>query len=196
MTLDDATDAALAVRAAAGDEPAFGQLMRRHKGSLFHVLRRLTGDPDDAYDLSQETFVATWRALGRYDPARPFAGWLRQIALNKARDWARRRHVRRLVASIIPGAADAALLVADPAPSPEAAMADAQALRRLDGAIAALPATLKEALVLTVFDGMSQAAAAALLGISEKAVETRVRRARQRLRDALTDQDGRLLTLT
>lgn len=192
MTPDDEADATLAGHAAGGDEPAFGQLMRRHKEPLFRLLRRLTGDPEEAYDLLQETFVASWRALGRYDPGRPFAGWVRQIALNKARDWKRRRRVRRLVATIVPGLRDAVELVADSAPSPEVAAADAQALRRLDLAIAALPAALKEPLVLTAFDGLSQVVAAELLGITEKAVETRVRRARQRLKTILSEEKSPL----
>lgn len=179
MTPDDRRDADLARAAVTGDEAAFGKLMRRHKEPLFRVLRRMTGDADEAYDLLQESFVAAWRALRRYDPARPFAGWMRTIALNKARDWGRRRAVRRMIATVLPG--ERALDVADPAPSPETAAGDAQALARLDAAIARLPLTLRSPLVLTVFDGMSQADAAQQLGISEKAVETRVRRARQTL---------------
>lgn len=189
MTLeaaDVAADAALATRAAGGDEPAFGQLMRRHKEPLYRVLRRLTGHDEDALDLVQESFVAAWRGLPGYDPSRPFGAWLRRIAINKARDRARRRAVRRFVAALLPGDVEPANL-ADPAPSPETAAGDAQALRRLDAAIAALPAALKEPLVLTAIDGMSQLVAGEALGISEKAVEMRVRRARAALRAALGD---------
>lgn len=179
MTPEDLLDADLARAAVTGDEAAFGQLMRRHKEPLFRVLRRMTGDADEAYDLLQESFVAAWRSLRRYDPERPFAGWMRTIALNKARDWGRRRTVRRVIAAVLPG--ERAVDVADPAPSPETAAGDAQALASLDAAIAQLPIALRAPLVLTVFDGMSQADAARQLGISEKAVETRVRRARRTL---------------
>lgn len=183
MTLgDDATgDAQLAVRAAAGDQPAYGMLMRRHKVPIYNVLRRFTGDPDEAHDLLQESFVAAWRSIGRYDPARSFPAWLRQIAVNKGRDWRRRRTVRMLIAAVTPFARDATDFIVDPAPSPEAAAADRQMLQRVDTAIAALPISLKEPFVFTVFDGLSQREAAELLGISEKAVETRVARARKSL---------------
>lgn len=181
MNAEDAQDGALATRAAAGDTAAFGLLMRRHKEPLYRVIRRMTGDAEESYDLLQESFVAMWRGIGRYDPARPFEAWARSIALNKVRDWSRRRAVRRLVAAVIPGLERTAELTPDPAPSPETQVADAQALATVDRAIAALPIQLREPLVLTVFDGRSQAEVAALLGISLKAVETRVRRARQLL---------------
>jgi RNA polymerase sigma factor (sigma-70 family) len=185
VNVADAEDGALATRAAAGDTAAFGLLMRRHKEPLYRVIRRMTGDAEEAYDVLQESFVAMWRGIGRYDPARPFEAWARSIALNKVRDWARKRAVRRLVAAVIPGLERTAELIRDPAPSPETQAADAQALAAVDSAIAELPMQLREPLVLTVFDGRSQADVAALLGISAKAVETRVRRARQKLADVL-----------
>jgi RNA polymerase sigma factor (sigma-70 family) len=113
-------DAALARLAAQGDERAFGQLMRRHKGSLHAFARRHVGDPEGALEVVQESFVAAWKALGRYDPTRPFGAWMRAIVLNKCRDRGRRLLVRRLILgerSIdAPGAPDHA----DPALGPEA----------------------------------------------------------------------------
>lgn len=185
MTLGDEDDA-LARAASAGDERAFTQLMRRHKEPIYRLLRRLTGDPDEAFDLLQETFAGLWRAMARYD-GRPFGAWARGAALNRARDWGRRRTVRRALLGWLPVAEDRPLDVADASPSPEVAAGDAQALRRLDAAIARLPAKLKEPLVLTAIDGMSQADAAALLGVTAKTVETRVYRARKLLARALAE---------
>jgi RNA polymerase sigma-70 factor (ECF subfamily) len=174
------SDGELASRAATGDERAFTLLMRKHKEGLYRLVRRYVGDADEAYDLLQESFAAAWRGLDRYDPARPFEVWLRRVALNKCRDWSRRRFVRRLVRGV--GAESAELEAApDPGASPEAALVDAEALRRLDRAVADLPPALKEPLILTALEGLSQQEAAALLGVSVKAVETRVYRARRRL---------------
>ena len=75
----------------------------------------------------------------------------------------------------------AASEIADTAITGEAVIDDARALARLTKAIAALPANLKEPLILTAVDGLSQAEAATVLGISEKAVEVRVYRARKAL---------------
>lgn len=171
-------DASLAVAAAAGDERAFTQLMRLHKASLYRFVRRYVGDAEEAYDLLQETFAAAWRALKTYDPARPVAVWLRAIALNKCRDWSRRRTVRRWLGRAEP---IEQTVLRDPSPDPEAALAETEEARHLDRAIAALPAGLKEPLLLTAIEGLSQEQVGALLGLSAKAVEVRVYRARRKL---------------
>jgi len=181
------SDEALAVRAADGDERAFAALVGRHKGALYRVARRYVGDADDAYDIVQASFVSAWSALGRYDPARKFASWLRTIAINKCRDHARRAAVRRLF--MIPGAARDAGMVADPQQGAEAASIARDRLEALDHAIAALPRALKEPLVLTIFAGLSQAEAGQELGISAKAVETRLYRARRALAETIDKND-------
>lgn len=171
------SDEALVRRAAAGDEPAFGQLMRRHKQGLYRFLRRLTGDSEEAHDLLQDSFVAIWRNLGRFDIDRPFLPWAQRIALNKVRDAARRRAVRRFLLG--PSRDGEMLEVADTAALPDTKVADRQDLARLDRAIADLPFALRAPLVLTAIEGLSQAEAGAQLGISAKAVETKVARARR-----------------
>ena len=178
-TNPDESDAVLAARALKGDRSAFNHIVRRHQEPLYRFIRRYVGDADEAYDLLQDTFVSAWQALGRYDPARPAATWLRRIALNKCRDWGRRRVVRRFFYG--------ARALDETTPAPEASADDASeaALTRLDRAIAALPGQLKAPLLITAFEGLSQAEAGAALGISAKAVETRVYRARKLLSEAL-----------
>jgi RNA polymerase sigma-70 factor (ECF subfamily) len=182
-TNPDDRDAVLAARAIKGDRSAFNQIVRRHQEPLYRFIRRYVGDADEAYDLLQETFVSAWQALGRYDPARPAATWLRRIALNKCRDWGRRRVVRKFfyAAKML----DETTAATDVSASPNSEDNTEVALTRLDRAIAALPAQLKEPLLLTAFEGLSQAAAGEALGISAKAVETRVYRARKLLAEAL-----------
>jgi RNA polymerase sigma-70 factor (ECF subfamily) len=179
----DDSDAALAARAIKGDRPAFNRIVQRYQEPLYRFIRRYVGDADEAYDLLQETFVSAWQALGRYDSTRPAATWLRRIALNKCRDWGRRRSVRRFFYGATsldnsPAAADAAAS----APVDDSNEAN---LAKLDRAVATLPSQLKEPLLLTAFEGLSQVAAGETLGISAKAVETRVYRARKLLAAAL-----------
>jgi RNA polymerase sigma-70 factor (ECF subfamily) len=131
----------------------------------------------------QESFVAAFASIGRYDARRPFRHWINRIALNKCRDWGRRRTVRRLFRFALP--LDAASEIVDKAVTGEAAIDDARSLTRVTKAIASLPANLKEPLILTAVDGLSQAEAAAVLGISEKAVEVRIYRARKALEATL-----------
>lgn len=180
---EEPPDAVLAARAAGGDERAFAELMGRHKAALYRFARRYVGDAEDAYDVVQQSFVAAWLALDRYDPARGFSTWLRAIALNKCRDHARRAAVRRLLTLSRP--ARTVEQVADARPDAEAQGIARQELAVLDRAVAALPRALKEPLLLTVFEGLSQAEAGRELGISAKAVETRVYRARRTLTEAI-----------
>ncbi|PZO52819.1 MAG: RNA polymerase subunit sigma-24 [Alphaproteobacteria bacterium] len=183
---DNTDDATLTAAALKGDNAAFSELMGRHKDALYRFVRRYVGDADQAFDLVQDTFIACWSALDTYDRARPFNVWLRRIALNKCRDWSRRRQVRRFFFSAAPlEAADSSPLAAAP---DDDALKQAR-LAALDAAIAALPAALKEPLLLTVYEGLSHIEAAAVLGLSARAVETRIHRAKQRLREVLCAED-------
>lgn len=183
-------DSELAASAVAGDERAFSWLMQRHKDALYRFIRRYTGEPDEAYDLLQESFTAAWAALKRYDQARSFPIWLRRIALNKCRDWSRRRAVRRWLTRNEGLDSWTGQNLASDDPSPEAAVADKEQLTRLDRAIASLPAGLKAPLILTALEGFSQVEAGNILGLSAKAVEVRVYRARKALSSALSLEDA------
>ncbi len=175
------TDAVLATRAVRGDDDAFARLMSRHKGWAYQFVRRYVGNHADAYDVLQDTFFAAWRALSRYETDRPFAFWLRRIALNKCRDRNRREVVRRLIGGSAPGTDPEAVDIVDPAPDPSMLAESGQELGRLEAQIHKLPRSLKEPLLLTALEGMSQQQAGEFLGVSAKAVETRVYRARARL---------------
>ena len=177
-------DAALARRAAQGDERAFAELVSRHKEPLYRLMRRYTGDPDQAYEASHEAFIAVWRSLDRFDPKRSFVAWLRTIAFNKARDLARKRAVQRFLLGS-DALEESALSAVDPTDDAEAQLIRRQQVAALDRAVARLPARLKEDLILTAFDGCSQKQAGDILGVSEKTIETRVYRARKLLAAAL-----------
>ncbi|MBX3431223.1 MAG: RNA polymerase sigma factor [Hyphomonadaceae bacterium] len=178
---DERDDAALVAAILAGDQRAFTQLMRRHKDSLYRFVRGYVGDASEAYDLVQEAFVAAWHALARYDRQRSFGIWLKRIAINKCRDWRRRRAVREFFykAKDIdrPG-----LDIAQPIVS---ANEREDELAWLDNAIAALPANLKEPLLLSLTENMSHRDIAEALGITAKAVEVRIYRAKRALTGTL-----------
>jgi RNA polymerase sigma-70 factor (ECF subfamily) len=180
----DASDDALVARSLAGDDRAFAEIVRRHRQALYRIAVASLGNADDALDAVQDVFVAAHAALRRFDGARPLRPWLAAIALNRCRDLARRRRVRRFFAFALP-MDDAAERIAFDAPSAETAAADREELERTVKGMAKLPSTLREPLILHIVSGLSQAETARTLGISEKAVETRLRRARQQLRSAL-----------
>ena len=179
MPLGDCSDGDLAALALTGRQAAYGELMRRYREPVFRLVRGHVGDADEALDVVQETFVAAFASISRYDTDRPFRHWINRIALNKCRDWGLRRAVRRFFSFALPiGAAET---IVDDAIFGESMVDDARALRSTEDALARLPAALKEPLILTVIDGLSQAEAASVLGLTEKAVEVRIYRARKSL---------------
>lgn len=179
LLLADCSDSELAALALSGRQPAYGELMRRYRDPVYRLVRSHVGDSGEALDIVQESFVAAFASIARYDRGRPFRHWISRIALNKCRDWGRRRTVRRVFSFALP--LDAADNVVDDTVSGEVAIDDARALKQTFKAIAKLPVSLKEPLILAAIDGLSQAETAALLGISEKAVEVRIARARKAL---------------
>ena len=181
----DPEDRALVVRALAGDQSAYGGLMQRHRDAVYRLARGHVGDTDEALDITQESFIAAFAALSSYDKGRPFRIWIARITLNKCRDWARRRTVRRFFTAARP--IDEALGVRDTSETPEEAVGSKQELVRIGAAVASLQGSLKNALLLCAVEGMSHADAAAVLGTTPKAVETRLYRARAKLAEILRD---------
>lgn len=177
------SDETLVRRAVDGDAQAFAAIITRYKAPLYRFIRRYVRDDDGAYDLLQQSYVSAWLSLPRYDTGRSLRTWLQTIALNKCRDQARRLKVRRLLSGV--GLVGEASNVADQRPNAEDELLRDERERALATAIADLPRQLKEPLVLTVFGELSQADAGRQLGISVKAVETRVARARRKLADVL-----------
>lgn len=183
LNLADCSDGELAALALGGRQAAFAELVRRHQGWVYRLVRSHIGDSEEAVDLTQACFVSAFSALSRYDGKRSFRAWLSRIALNKCTDWRRRRVVRRLLAFALP--LGEARDVADDAPGVDRTVAGEAELKRTMTAIAALPAALKEVLILRTIEGCSEAETAEVLGISQKAVETRLYRARTRLSEIL-----------
>ncbi len=142
LTPDDLTDATLAREALDGSDSAFTRLAGRHKQWLYRFIRRYVGNDSDAFDLLQESLIAAWSSLDRYDPARPFHAWLRQIALNKCRDRGRREKVRSIIRRFSPDLEQHAARARWA--NPEAVVTSRETLQRLDGAIASLPVRLRE----------------------------------------------------
>jgi RNA polymerase sigma-70 factor (ECF subfamily) len=184
-TAADMSDGELARLALAGREDGYRRLLERHREPVFRLVRSLVGDGDAALDITQEAFVAGFAALKRYDPERPFRAWMSRIAVNKARDWARRRKVCNFFSRAAD--IDDAVAVADDAPRSDAILADRIELARAMKAIAILPHNLREVLVLRTIEDVPEAEAASILGISGKAVETRLYRARKQLSDLLNE---------
>ena len=180
-------DGELMALCCAGRQAAFAEVMRRHRDRVYRIALSALGDPDDALDVVQEAFLSAHRAACRYDPAQPLPPWLATITLNKCRDLARRRRVRRFLSF---GLGATVPDVVDERPGADRLVDGHRRVARVRDAVARLPVALREPLVLHLMEGMSQAETALALGISGKAVETRVRRARVRLTELLGNGDS------
>lgn len=142
----------------------------------------MLGSGEEAEDAVQAALASAWVARAKLDPRRPAAAYLTTVTLNKCRDQLRRRKAARFLGF---GRFDSEPPLVDDEPDPERAAGDRQQLVQVQLAIEKLPVKLREALVLVTIDGRGQREAAELLGVSEKTIETRVYRARQRLREKL-----------
>jgi RNA polymerase sigma factor (sigma-70 family) len=186
---DTDTDEKIAEAAKGGHRDAFEVLVRRHKAGIYRFVRRYVGQADDAYDILQNCFVSAWAGLERYDPARPFLPWLRVIALNKCRDFARRQKVRRLILKAF-AAETEATRTDPPVDVSDAVDGEDERLSLLDKAITQLPAFYKEPLLLTTVSGLSHIEAAMELGTTPKAIEMRLYRARKKILSDLGPESG------
>lgn len=90
VTRDDMpipSDAELVDEAVAGSQPAFACLMERYRPLMWRVVSRMTLNADDSCDVCQEIMLKLWRTLGRFEPSRPFAPWLRTIVVRETLRW-------------------------------------------------------------------------------------------------------------
>lgn len=186
---DQADDWNLVARVRAGDAPAFDALMGRYKRPVLNFIYRMTGDSSEAEDLAQEVFVKTYRQIreGRLQPTAAFSTWLFKVARNEALDDVRRRKRKPLDRFDDKGEGVDSIAGREKNASDEAISHETEKL--VADAVSQLPEDQKSALILSVYQGCSQADIAAILSCSIKAVESRLYRARQYLQIRL----GRLL---
>ncbi len=161
-----------------GDVEAFSELVRRHEGAVYRLIRSQIGDEAEARDLTQDCFVSAFMALNRYDAVHSLRGWLSRIAINKARDWRRRQRVRQFFRFAVPLSSPEALQVQESTVPVDVELAEREALKETWALIADLPPSLSQALILCTIDGHTQSEAGAIMGITAKAVEMRIRKAR------------------
>jgi RNA polymerase sigma factor (sigma-70 family) len=175
----DQTDSDLAVRAASGDGDAFGLLVETYALAARRVARAILRDDDDADDAVQDGVLAAWRAIDRYDPARPFRPWLMRIVLNAALDARRRRRVRQSEV-LHEGYESGGVL-------PDRATDQSLFRERFREALNGLPERQRVAVVLFDAEGYAHAEIAEVLGVPEGTVRSYVFHGRRALREALGD---------
>ncbi len=175
-------------RLAGGHDAALNDLMTRHGRPVFQFLCRMLGNEDDANDLAQETFVRVYQHRASFRPGARFSTWLYTIAANLARNhhrWlARHPSVSLDAESETTGQSIGdGLPSSDPSPDDDAVATERAAAVR--AAVQRLPADMREVIILCEWQELSAAEAAAILDTTPKAIDNRLYRARNLLRDRL-----------
>ncbi|HEX3919954.1 MAG TPA: sigma-70 family RNA polymerase sigma factor [Caulobacteraceae bacterium] len=182
-----ADDADLLRAHAAGDPHAFARLYDRYDRPCFQFIRRMlgAGQADAAEDVHQETWMAISRNAADFDPDKAsFPAWLYTIARHKVWDHFRRQKV----APLGTGEPDAALLVADPGPTPLDHVVSRQLAEKLVTAVEALPVEQRGAFVMFAHVGLSLEEIAQATGVAVETAKSRLRYARAKLRQALAGE--------
>lgn len=172
------SDETLVEQTAGGDVRAFEELIARYQVPALHFAFRFVGDSQEAEDLAQEAFLRVFRNAHNYNYAARFRTWFFQILINLCRDWIKKKKP---------------LLLGDALPSivrssdPSDALDQERRTAAIANAMRNLPANQRLALILCHYQEMSYQEASAVLGISTKALDSLLVRARRTLRVRLSD---------
>jgi RNA polymerase sigma factor (sigma-70 family) len=179
------SDAELVARARQGDTAAFGELVDRHRAAVYRAAHAALGSTGEAEDVAQEAFLAAYRKMDSYRGEASFKTWLLKIAWRQA--LSRRRRLvsrwRRFVSAGDPPDAPSARAGGDR--SPEATLIGAELAGHVQRLVRALPARLRDPLLLCADGEQTYHEIAAVLGIPEGTLKWRVAEARRRLKDRL-----------
>jgi RNA polymerase sigma-70 factor (ECF subfamily) len=179
------TDAAAVALARDGDSEAFRSLVERHSRAVYRLAHRMTGNPHDAEDVVQETFLRAYRQLGRFESRANFGTWLHRIAVNCSIDLIRSRKHQESGADAadlehFEGAAEDRV-----DRSPERLMLSTEVQERVGAAMASLSHMERAAFVLRHFEGQSIEEISRALGLKANAAKHSVFRAVRKMRVAL-----------
>ncbi|MEJ2555884.1 MAG: sigma-70 family RNA polymerase sigma factor [Anaerolineae bacterium] len=182
----DSDDKFWIARARQGDDAAFAQLVELYQRPVFNLCHRMLGDPGEAEDATQETFIRAYTRLATYDPNRKFSSWLLSIASHYCIDQLRRRRLGLLSwDNLLPSH-----WLFDPRPGPEEVALSREAQRDVREMLNSLPPDYRAALILRYWHELSYKEIAEALNSTAPAIKSRLFRARQMMAQAITQPEA------
>lgn len=175
-------EAGLVAKARAGDRDAFGELVRRYQKRVFRVARRMCRTDEDAWDVTQDTFIRAMKAMPGFDTRYRFFTWIYRIATNLSINLSEKRRRRSEVEFDEEYGAEGEQCVEDTAASQASASELADAIRK---AVERLSPPLRSVFVLRVDQELSYSEIAETLGIALGTVMSRLSRARSEVRKSV-----------
>ena len=174
-------------QAAHGSAAAFEQLVLSYQTQVYNLALSMSGNPEDALDLSQEAFLKAWRGLSSYRYDSAFSTWLYRLTSNVCIDFLRRQKKQKSIPLQITDETgeERDLSIPDTAPGPEEALLARSEREQVAQALSRLEPEYREALTLRVVNGLSYTEIAQILGIREGTVKSRIARAREKMRIAM-----------
>ena len=168
-----------------GNQEAFTQLVETYQKPVYNLCYRMLGDPDEAEDASQETFLRVYKNIKHYDAKRPFSTWLLSIAAHHCIDQIRKR--RMVIVSM-----DAMPYIDPPdgLPGPEASLYLMEDQNRVQALLKTLNPFDRAAVVMYYWYDFSYEEIAQNLSLSLSAVKSRLHRARLTMAQSWSDQKG------
>jgi RNA polymerase sigma-70 factor (ECF subfamily) len=189
----EAADLEFLERLRAGDAEAFDNLVTRYTSDIYALLCRLTGDADDAGDLTQETFLSALRSIKSFRGDAELKTWLFRIAINQSRNrfrWWKRRNRDKTV-SIDDRIGNSEQMISDTlsdnGATPEEALLRQERQRRIAAELGCISAIYREVIVLCDIEGLSYEEIAQALEVNIGTVKSRIARGREELRKRLVD---------
>ena len=180
-------EAAWIARAKAGDQAAFAAIFTRYERRIYSFIYRMMGDPDDAYDLTQDTFLKAYRALGKTDDELNVNAWLHRIASNACMDLLRRRQrVRWLPWETAKHDRPSARAEDDP----ERSLIGGETQTAVQRVLAAMSPRNRQAMILREYEGLSCEDIGEVMGVSRSAVKSMLFRGREEFRKLYTTIEG------
>jgi RNA polymerase sigma-70 factor (ECF subfamily) len=181
-TLSVENERLLIQQARAGDQQAYGDLIRLHQNAVYNLAYRMLGERGEAEDAAQETFLRAYSNLNRYDTDRPFRTWLLSIASNHCIDRLRKRRLTWL--SLDEPLPPHPALNSDEV-EPEDAVISSERSAAIQALLAELTPEYRVVVILRYWNDLSYAEIAEILNTTESAVKSRLFRARQALAEKM-----------